>query len=174
MTTHPYEHLRDIHPFTLASPDVREDGALPLPQHSAMTGAAGAADVPPRLQWSGVPADARSFVVTMFDPDAPTPSGFWHWAVIDLPGAATGLDASDGLPPGAKAVPNDVRLPHYVGAMPPEGTGRHRYIIAVHALDVASVTELGFDPQGTPAMLNFLMLGHTVGLATLTAWADGN
>jgi len=99
---------------------------------------------------------------TVYDADAPTPSGFWHQAVIDVPADVTALPADAGhpdntrLPTGAVKLPNDARLAQYLGAAPPAGTGEHRYYVVVHALDVDT---LPVPAQTTPAYLSFVMLG---------------
>ncbi len=166
----PFESLPPAPKFTVSSADVREGGTLPVPQRSGVMGAGGQ-DVSPQLSWSGFPATTRSFVVTMYDPDAPTGSGFWHWAVANIPASVTSLPSGAGsedgakLPRGAIQLPNDARMKRYVGAAPPPGDGKHRYIIAVHALDVPS---LSVPPDATPAFLMFNTLGHVVGRATLT------
>ncbi|WP_426502220.1 YbhB/YbcL family Raf kinase inhibitor-like protein [Dactylosporangium sp. McL0621] len=129
----------------------------------------------PQLSWSGAPAGTRSYAVTMYDPDAPTGSGFWHWAVANLPAATTSLPegagdaAGSGLPAGAVQLPNDVRLPQYVPAGPPAGHGVHRYFITVHALDVE---DIGVPADATPALLGFTMSGHILGRATLVTTAE--
>lgn len=157
--------------FAVASPDVRDGQPMPPAQRSGLFGAGGQ-DRSPALSWSGFPAGTRSFAVTMYDPDAPTGSGFWHWAVVNIPASVTGLEADAGsedgarLPRGALQLPNDARLRRYVGAAPPPGHGLHRYVFVVHALDVES---LAIPPDATPAFLGFSMLGHTLGRATLTA-----
>ena len=93
--------------FVLRSPNFGEQGTLPLEQvHHAM--GAGGQNVSPQLAWSGAPAGTRSFALTMYDPDAPTGSGWWHWVVYDIPTGATGLAKGAGaaggaqLPQGAK------------------------------------------------------------------------
>ncbi len=157
--------------FTVTSTDVREGETLPVPQRSGVMGAGGQ-DVSPQLSWSGFPATTRSFVVTMYDPDAPTGSGFWHWAVANIPASVTSLPSGAGsqdgakLPGGAVQLPNDARMKRFVGAAPPPGDGKHRYIIGVHALDVSS---LQLPSDATPAYLMFTTLGHVVGRAFLTA-----
>ena len=168
--TSPYDSLPAVPEFTVTSADVTDGGPLPVAQLAAMSGVAGAEDRPPQLSWSGFPAATRSFVVTMYDPDAPTPSGFWHWAVADIAAEVTSLAAGE-LPDGAFHVPNDARATAYTGAAPPPGTGKHRYYIAVSALGVPSVTALGITPESTPAALSFFILQHTLARAVLVAWA---
>ena len=90
----PYEFLPEVPTFTVTSSDIAHGQPMSLPQVSGVFGAGGE-DISPQLSWSGFPAETRSFVVTCLDPDAPTGSGFWHWAVADIPGRA-----SPSYPPG--------------------------------------------------------------------------
>ncbi|GAA3296925.1 YbhB/YbcL family Raf kinase inhibitor-like protein [Dactylosporangium vinaceum] len=154
----PFARIPEVPAFTLTSATVAPGGTLP------------GDNVSPELSWGGAPAGTRSYAVTVYDPDAPTGSGFWHWAVANLPATTTTLPAGAGIAPPAVQLPNDARLPQYVGAAPPEGHGEHRYFITVHALDVE---DIGVAPDATPAMLGFLMLGHTLARATLVATASG-
>jgi len=174
MMWNPYENLPRAASFKVTSQDVRDGEKMHEAQVSGIFGAGGQ-DISPALSWSGFPDGTKSFVVTMFDPDAPTVSGFWHWAVVDIPGnvtklpTAAGDERGSGLPAGAFQLPNDARMARYIGAAPPSGTGRHRYILAVHAVDTES---LGIDQQATPAFLGFNLLGHTLGRAFITAWYE--
>jgi Raf kinase inhibitor-like YbhB/YbcL family protein len=164
----PFARLAPVPTFTLTSTDVAQGEQLPTPQMSGMFGAGGE-DRSPQLAWSDFRAETRSFVVTMFDPDAPTPSGFWHWAVADIPASVTELPAGAGsadgtnLPPGAFQLPNDARLAQYVGAAPPP-SAPHRYYIVVTAVDVDS---LGVDKEATPALLYATLTDHTLARAIL-------
>jgi Raf kinase inhibitor-like YbhB/YbcL family protein len=164
----PFARLAPVPTFTLTSTDVAEGEQLPTPQMSGMFGAGGE-DRSPQLAWSDFPAETRSFVVAMFDPDAPVPSGFWHWAVVDIPASVTELPAGAGsadganLPPGAFQLPNDARLAQYVGAAPPPGAP-HRYYIVVTAVDVDA---LGVDKEATPALLYATLTDHTLARAIL-------
>jgi len=171
----PYERLPALPSFTLTSQDAVDGSAFAPAQMSGAFGVPGGRDQSPQLSWTGEPEGTRSFVVTMFDPDAPTPSGFWHWAVVDLPASSnylpTGAGSPDGrlLPKGAWQLPNDARMAQYVGAAPPKGDGRHRYYIAVNALDV---DKLPVPRDSTPALLSFSMLGHTLARAVIVPWAE--
>lgn len=174
MSWDPYANLPQAAAFSLTSTDLQEGARLAMPQVSGIFGAGGQ-DRSPQLSWSGFPPETRSFALTMFDPDAPTVSGFWHWAVVNIPSTVTQLpaDAGDesgsGLPHGAVQLRNDARMPRYLGAAPPEGLGKHRYIFAVHALSAETVD---IDEQATPAFLMFNLLGSTLARAFLTGFYE--
>src|SRR5512138_33741 len=161
----PYERLPKTGSFTLRSTDVRQG----QPMHDAHAFAG--ANRSPQLAWSGAPAGTRSYVVTCFDPDAPTPSGFWHWVVVDVPASVTELAADagradgSGLPRGAYHCRNDYGTMGFGGAAPPKGDRPHRYSFVVHALDV---DRLGLDGSASPAAVSFTLLGHTLARAILT------
>ncbi|MGG7507290.1 YbhB/YbcL family Raf kinase inhibitor-like protein [Plantibacter sp. YIM 135249] len=165
----PYTLLDPVPEFTVESDDIADGSPLPRAQYGAD---AGGEDRSPNLRWSGFPEGTKSFAVTCFDPDAPTGSGFWHWAVANIPAEVTelqtgaGAPGSSALPPSALTLPNELRLAQFVGAGPPEGTGVHRYIFVVHAVDVP---HLDLDPQSTPAVLGFNLHFHTLGRAILAA-----
>jgi Raf kinase inhibitor-like YbhB/YbcL family protein len=168
----PYARLAPLPSFTLTSTDVAEGEQMRGPQLSGLFGAGGE-DRSPQLAWSGFPEGTKSFIVTMFDPDAPTPSGFWHWAVADIPVSVTELPAGAGspdganLPAGAFHIPNDARLAQYIGAAPPAGDPPHRYYIVVTATDVDSVKSLNVNEEATPALLYGSLIGHMLGRAMI-------
>ncbi|WP_432519065.1 YbhB/YbcL family Raf kinase inhibitor-like protein [Kineococcus sp. SYSU DK006] len=170
----PYTAVAQVPSFELTSTDVADGEPLASAQLSGIFGAGGT-DTSPQLSWSGFPAGTRSFAVTVYDPSAPTGSGFWHWALADLPATTTSLPtgAGDGtgagLPAGALQLKNDARLARYLGAAPPPGHGPHRYFTAVHALDVEHV---GVDPEATPALLMFTLSGHTLARAVIAPWYE--
>jgi Raf kinase inhibitor-like YbhB/YbcL family protein len=164
-----YDFLPEVPSFTVASTDVADGQPMSLPQVSGVFGAGGQ-DISPQLSWSGFPAEARSFAVTCFDPDAPTGSGFWHWAVADIPAdvnelpTGAGTPDSPDLPPTAITLRGDAGAAGYIGAAPPAGHGPHRYVFAVHAVDVET---LGIDAGVTPALLGFNLFSHTLARAVI-------
>jgi len=123
----------------------------------------------PHLAWSGFPGGTRSFAVSCFDPDAPTPSGFWHWSLVDIPGTVTELardtGSGNGLPVGAFHVANDFGHHGYDGAAPPPGDQVHRYFFVVHAVDVPT---LGVDAATSATAVAFNLVFHTLARAILT------
>jgi Raf kinase inhibitor-like YbhB/YbcL family protein len=171
----PYEQLPHVASFELTSEDVHEGGELAPPQRSGLFGVPGGEDIAPRLSWSGFPDGTKSFAVTCYDPEAPTASGFWHWAVVDVPVNVTELargagdEQGSGLPAGAFQLCNDAGVRQFVGAAPPPGHGRHHYYFVVHAVDVES---LGIGPDVTPAFLGFNLFSHTLGRAIINAWYE--
>jgi Raf kinase inhibitor-like YbhB/YbcL family protein len=163
----PYSTLPPAPAFRITSKDVLD--GKPLPRQAAGEGAGGANESP-HLSWYGFPEETRGFVVTMYDADAPTPSGFWHWLVTDIPAAVTELKPGAGsrgdssLPDGAAHLRNDAGVRSYSGPAPPPGSGAHRYFIAVHAVDVET---LAVDPDASPAYLHLDLLGHTLARAVI-------
>jgi len=161
--------------FTVTSTSVADGAPWAAEQFSGAFGVPGGKDVSPQLSWSGAPEGTKSYAVTVYDPDAPTGSGFWHWAVADIPAgvnelpAGAGDDTGSGLPEGAFQLPNDARAARFIGAAPPSGHGVHRYFIVVHALDVESI---GVPAEATPAFLGFNIASHILGRAVLTATAE--
>ena len=161
MTPNPYDLLPAVASFTVTSDDVVEGRPLKddqVAEHGNRS---------PQLSWSGAPEGTASYVITCFDPDAPTPSGFWHWAVVDVPADVTSLDAGltdDTLPPGAFQLRNDGGTTGYAGAAPPPGDRPHRYFFVVHAV---GSEKLGVDPDVSNAVLSFNLAFNTLGRAVL-------
>lgn len=157
----PYTMLPASPAFTLTSADV-VDGAPLKPEQTAAGGS-----VSPQLSWGDVPEGTASFVVTCFDPDAPTPSGWWHWVLVDVPAhvreLATGQAAAT-LPGDAFHVLVDSGDTGFFGAAPPPGDRPHRYYFVVHAVDTPT---LGVGPDATPAMVSFQLAFHTLGRAII-------
>jgi Raf kinase inhibitor-like YbhB/YbcL family protein len=166
MTRNPYADLPDVPTFELRSDDIADGAPLPTPQVSGMMGAGGE-DRSPHLTWSGAPEGTQSFAVTVYDPDAPTASGFWHWAAFNIPADVTELPSGasgSAMPAGAVELKNDAREDGYVGAAPPAGHGPHHYYVVVHAVDVPT---LDIPAEATPAYLGFNLFSHTLARATI-------
>ena len=126
----------------------------------------------PQLSWSNAPEETKSFAITMYDPDAPTGSGWWHWVVFDIPNDVNRLAPNAGniekglMPPGAIQSITDYGVPGYGGPCPPENHGIHQYIITVHAL---KVDKLGLDAKMNPAVVGFNIWNNTCLLYTSDA-----
>ncbi|WP_280153110.1 YbhB/YbcL family Raf kinase inhibitor-like protein [Piscinibacter sp. XHJ-5] len=157
--------------FTLASPTAKPNAKLPDTHVFNSFGCSGK-NISPALKWSGAPKDTKSFAVTVYDPDAPTGSGWWHWVVINLPATTTelpeGAGSADGkgLPSGAMQVRTDFGAPGFGGACPPKGDKPHRYIFTVYAL---KTDKLDVPAEGTAALAGFMINANKLGSATFTS-----
>ncbi|MBO1268017.1 YbhB/YbcL family Raf kinase inhibitor-like protein [Arthrobacter cavernae] len=166
----PYATSASIPSFRLHSSSFNDGATLPPAQTSARFGVAGGKDESPQLSWGPVPEGTKSLAVTVFDPDAPG-GGFWHWAAAGIPAGtgslAAGAGSPDGgmLPAGAFQLKNDAGFSGYLGAAPPRGHGPHRYVVAVHALDVA---DLGLGAGAPSSKLGPKLDQHTLGRAVIT------
>lgn len=159
----PYELLPKVPAFTVTSEDIR-DGE-PLSEAQVYAGG----NTSPQLSWSGYPEETKSFVVSCFDPDAPVPGGFWHWAVVDIPASATGLASGAGasnesLPAPAYHLNTDFGTATYGGAAPPAGDQVHHYYFVVHAVDIE---HLPVEPTSTPTVASFHLAFHTLARAVV-------
>lgn len=171
----PYDALNDLKPvgtFTVTSAEVHDGRPLDRAQWGGPDGG----NVSPSLSWSGFPAETKSFAVTCFDPDAPTASGWWHWAVLDIPATVTSLEADAGNPAspdlrGGRMLRHEGGERGYAGATPPAGTGVHRYFFVVHAVDVP---KLDVDDDATAANLGFQLHFHTLARAILVGTASSD
>jgi hypothetical protein len=166
----PYSLLPQVPSFSLTSTDIT-DGA-PIDPRFTVDGD----NLSPALAWSGFPDGTRSFVINLFDPDAPTPAGYWHWTLVDVPASVTSLPTGAAtttgpasllaLPDGAFQAASDGGTDGYEGAGPPPGDREHRYVVAVHALDVE---HLPVTAENSATAVAFNALFHTLARATLTA-----
>ncbi|MCM0676152.1 YbhB/YbcL family Raf kinase inhibitor-like protein [Micromonospora phytophila] len=159
----PYELLPTVSSFSLTSDDVHNGEPM---EATYAHGSVGGDNISPQLAWSDFPAETKGFVVTCFDPDAPTGSGFWHWVLVNLPASVTRLarGAGAGDLGDAFTVRNDYGEQGYGGAAPPPGDRPHRYVFAVHALDVE---RLDVTPDATPAYVGFNLAFHTLARAVI-------
>ena len=151
--------------FSLTSTDVT--AGQPIPQQP-FWGCDGSTESP-QLSWSGAPSATQSYSVTVFDVDAPTGSGFWHWVAWDLPSSVTLLPTGAVLPAGAVNGENDGGGLGYTGPCPPAGDVTHHYHFTVVALDVPS---LGLDATTHAAVVGFNLGRHALASAEFTATAQ--
>ncbi|MFT3733733.1 MAG: YbhB/YbcL family Raf kinase inhibitor-like protein [Rhodocyclaceae bacterium] len=152
--------------FSLSSPGWQDGATLPLEQV-----ACGGKNLSPALQWHNAPAGTKSFAVTVYDPDAPTMSGWWHWQLYNIPASVNALPANAGdpaanlAPAGAIQNVNDGGKPGYAGACPPRGDKPHRYVFTVFALPDEAIKA---PATASNAMIGFNLLRNALGRASLT------
>jgi len=129
----------------------------------------------PQLSWSNAPAGTKSFAITMYDPDAPTGSGWWHWVVFDIPSEVNNLLKNAGniekglMPKEAIQSITNYGVPGYGGPCPPENHGIHQYIITVHAL---KVDKLGLDENTNPAIVGYYIWNNTIAKASIVTYYE--
>jgi len=127
-------------------------------------------NISPKLSWSGVPKGTKSFAVTLYDPDAPTGSGWWHWIVVNIPANVTVLPAGasgKAMPKGALEIVNDYGSAGFGGACPPVGDKPHRYIFTVYALDVE---KLDVKADTNDPVVGYYINAHTLAKASLISY----
>lgn len=156
--------------FTVTTPAFKDGGTIQMAQVFNSFGCTGG-NHSPELAWSGAPAGTKSFAVTIYDPDAPTGSGFWHWTVFNIPADVTKLpaDAGDekgtGLPAGAIQGRTDFGFSHFGGPCPPVGDAPHHYHVTVYAL---KTDKLPLDAMSPGALVGFYIHMNSLGKATIT------
>lgn len=157
--------------FTLTGTDVHQGAKIPLVHVFSGMGCGGG-NVSPALEWHGAPAGTKSFAVTVYDPDAETGSGWWHWVVYNIPATTTSLPADAGdaskhlLPAGTVQGNTDFGAPGYGGPCPPVGDKPHHYHFTVYALNV---TKIDLPANATAAYVGFNIHGHLIAKAEFTA-----
>ncbi len=153
--------------FSLSSPDLRDGGVLPAAQIANSFGCS-CENLSPALAWSNVPEGTKSFAVSLYDPDAPTGSGFWHWVMFNIPANVTALPAGispeAGAPEGAVQSRADASYPGFLGACPPEGQ-THTYVFTVTALDT---DKLDLDSSASGALIGFMTNAHALAKASIS------
>jgi len=153
--------------FTLTSADLQ--GQLTLNQVFNGFGCSGK-NISPQLSWSDAPEGTKSFALTVYDPDAPTGSGWWHWVVFNIPAGVTALPSGASqtvMPKGSVESMTDFGGPGFGGACPPLGDAPHRYVVTIHALDVAG---LDLDATASAALVGFMINSHSLGKASLISY----
>jgi Raf kinase inhibitor-like YbhB/YbcL family protein len=155
--------------FTLSSNTVA--GQLGIDQVYQGFGCTGN-NISPDLNWKNAPEGTKSFALTVYDPDAPTGSGWWHWVVFNIPSKTTALSVGASLkkmPEGTVESMTDYGTSGFGGACPPKGHGAHRYVFTLHALDVE---KLDLDDSANPSLAGFNINAHTIARTTLVAYYE--
>lgn len=157
--------------LALSSNDIAQGKFMNKQQEFNGFGCSGG-DLSPNLKWSGAPKGTKSFAITVYDPDAPTGSGWWHWQIVNIPSSVNELAAGAGgtkrnlAPKGSLQINNDYGSRGFGGACPPPGHGIHHYKFTVHALSVEKL-ELPEDASG--ALTGYMINGHTIESSTIEA-----
>ena len=157
--------------FALSSPTVKAGSTLGNAQVFNGFGCTGK-NISPTLKWSGAPKDTKSYAVTVYDPDAPTGSGWWHWVVYNIPASANelpeGAGGADGkgLPAGSVQGRTDFGAPGFGGACPPKGDKPHRYIFTVYAL---KTDKIEVPADASAALVGFMINANKLGKASFQA-----
>jgi Raf kinase inhibitor-like YbhB/YbcL family protein len=154
--------------MTLTSPDIKPGARIADEQ---VYKDCGGGNISPALSWSGAPKGTKSFALSVYDPDAPTGSGFWHWVIFNIPPDVTSLakNASDpkgpAAPKGAVQSRTDFGVPGYGGPCPPKGDAPHHYHFRIFAVDIP---KLEGDENTTAATIGFMLHFHTLAKGELT------
>ncbi|HZS12662.1 MAG TPA: YbhB/YbcL family Raf kinase inhibitor-like protein [Nitrospirales bacterium] len=157
--------------FKLTSPTIKEQGKIGE-EHVYKGFGCNGGNVSPELRWEGAPKETKSFAVTVYDPDAPTGSGWWHWLIFNMAPNVTKLVAGAGnidkglAPPGAVQSQTDFGTPGYGGPCPPQGDKPHRYVFTVYALKTESLPLKG---EASGAMVGFYLNQNALAKASITA-----
>lgn len=157
--------------FTVSTPAFKDGDTIQMAQVFNSFGCTGG-NHSPEITWSGAPAGTKSFAVTIYDPDAPTGSGFWHWTVFNIPASASKIPADagndekgTGLPAGAIQGRTDFGFSHFGGPCPPVGDAPHHYHVTVYAL---KTDKIPLDASAPGALVGFYIHMNTLGNASLT------
>jgi Raf kinase inhibitor-like YbhB/YbcL family protein len=158
--------------FKLVSSELTAGGRFE-PRHVFNGFGCSGGNVSPALSWAGAPAGTKSFALTVYDPDAPTGSGWWHWVIIDVPSISNALVAGAGDPASGKApkgslqINTDFGKTGYGGPCPPAGDKPHRYVFTLYAL---KLEKLGVDAAATAAMTGFMLNANSLAKTSFTVY----
>ncbi len=159
--------------MTLTSAEVADGSTIKEAQVANVFGCKGG-NASPSLSWSGAPSETKSFAITVYDPDAPTGSGFWHWVVFNIPASTTSVPLNAGdvkkklMPKGAIQSRTDFGTDGYGGPCPPQGDKPHHYIFTVYAVDEDKL-QFAKDHNVSAAVVGFELHFHSKAKGTLTA-----
>lgn len=155
--------------FSVSSPNLKSGGTLPIAHVLNGFGCTGG-NISPALSWQNAPAGTQSIAITVYDPDAPTGSGWWHWVAYNIPPTVQSLAEGAGtatgqqLPAGTAQGKTDFGTFGYGGACPPAGDKAHRYIFTVHAL---KTPKIDVPPDASAAMIGFMIHMSKLGSTSL-------
>jgi Raf kinase inhibitor-like YbhB/YbcL family protein len=149
----------------MTSSSFENGGIIPL-RHALNSLGCEGQNISPALQWRGAPPETKSFAVTMFDPDAPTDSGWWHWILVNIPAEVTSLPERS-QPREALSTNTDFGISGYRGPCPPVGAQPHRYVVTVYALDVSTLP-LAVTSSG--AMASYMINSHVLAKASIAGY----
>lgn len=152
--------------FTLKSSELK--GQLTNKQVFSGFGCTGE-NISPELSWENAPKNTKSFAITVYDPDAPTGSGWWHWVAFDISKNKMSLPTGFGNSESKDVIQSmtDFGKTGFGGACPPKGDKSHRYIFTVHALDVET---LALDKNSSPALVGYYINAHSLAKASLISY----
>lgn len=165
-----FSSLAKAEKFQLKSPTIAAGSTISMMHVFNSFGCTGK-NISPALEWSGAPKGTKSFAISIYDPDAPTGSGWWHWVVFNIPANVTKLPANAGspeaklMPAGAVQSRTDFGKTGYGGPCPPAGDKPHHYNIRVFALKET----LPLDAEASGAMVGFYIHSNVLAEAKLTA-----
>ena len=157
--------------FTLTSPTIGHVDLLSEAQVYNGFGCNGE-NQSPALKWTAGPEGTKSYAITVYDPDAPTGSGWWHWVVYNIPANVTEIAAGAGdptgklLPSGSVQGRSDYGTHAFGGACPPQGDKPHHYIFTVYALKIEKI-DVPYDSSS--ALIGFMIHTNSLGKASFTA-----
>lgn len=157
--------------FTVSSNDIAQ-GEYMSKAHEFNGFGCNGDDLSPHLKWSNAPEGTKSFAITVYDPDAPTGSGWWHWQIVNIPKnineikRGAGSQATNSTPTGSIQISNDYGIKGFGGACPPQGHGVHHYKFTVHAL---SVEKLTLPENASGALAGYMINANTIESSTLEA-----
>ena len=156
--------------FTLTSDDLK--GQLTKKQEFKGFGCSGE-NISPALNWSNAPKETKSFAIIMYDPDAPTGSGWWHWSAFNIAASTTSLASNASglklLPKGSAEGTNDYGSVGFGGACPPKGDGDHRYVLTIHALDVE---HLDINEKTNQAVVGYMINAHSIKKSSIISYYE--
>lgn len=151
--------------FQLESSSFTENKTLPMKHVFNSFGCTGK-NISPELHWSNPPIGTKSFALTMYDPDAPTGSGWWHWTVFNIP--VTMLSLKEGQKIGlihAGEGRTDFGASTYGGPCPPEGDKPHHYIFTLYAI---KEEKLPLNKDASGAMVGYMLNANMIAKTSIT------